>query len=178
MIEIEFDNLDDDVKALLGVSPPFRFEAREPNDFYISIDVPGPCAQVDLAQAWEIAQLDARACQLTLEHDHSFEATLRVYRNNLSWLRFWSVRFPDAEWRQRFELELGARRIGLDGLRRKARATASPMLAKVHLVRVRVVEVAQSTNLDRNHQHHQPGRCLRAEIPWPNMGQTSQDENS
>ena len=140
----EFDELDDDLKALLAVSdqlrteeqmareiilnaidpiialgPPFRFEEREPNDFYISIDVPHPSAKVDLAQAWQVAQLDARACQLTLEHDHSFEATLRVYRNNLSWLRFWSVRFPDAEWRQRFELELGARRIGLDGLRRK-----------------------------------------------------------
>jgi hypothetical protein len=146
--QFEFDALDDDLKALLSVSdqlqteeqmareiilnaidpiiafgPRFRFEEREPNDFYISIDVPGPCDQVDLAKALEVAQLDARACKLTLQYDHLFEATLRVYCNTISWLRFLSVRFPNAEWRERFERELEARRIGLDGLRRKARAT-------------------------------------------------------
>jgi hypothetical protein len=146
-VEVEWDELDDDVKALLGVSdllrteeqmardiilgaidpviafgPRFRFEEREPDDFYISIDVPGPCDQVDLAKAWEVARLDAEACRLTLEYDDGLGATLRVYCNNLSWLKFWSVRFPDGEWRRRFELELEARRIGLDGLGRKARA--------------------------------------------------------
>jgi hypothetical protein len=95
--QFEFDALDDDLKALLSVSdqlrteeqmareiilnaidpviafgPRFRFEEREPDDFYISIDVPGPCDQVDLAKALEVAQLDAKACQLTLEEDHSF----------------------------------------------------------------------------------------------------------
>jgi hypothetical protein len=145
--EFEFDALDDDLRALLGVSDqlrteeqmareiilnaidpiialgdPFRFEKREHNDFYISIDVPEPWAQVDLAKAWEVARLDAEACRLTLEYDHSLEATLRVYRNTICWLRFWSIRWPNAEWRERFELELEARRIGLDGLRRKARA--------------------------------------------------------
>jgi hypothetical protein len=146
--QFEFDALDDDLKALLSVSDqlrteeqmgreiilnaidpiialgdPFRFERREPDDFYISIDVPGPCDQVDLAKALEVAQLDARACKLTLQYDHSLEATLRVYRNTISWLKFLSVRFPDADLRRRLELELEARRIGLDGLRRKARAT-------------------------------------------------------
>jgi hypothetical protein len=144
--QFEFDELDDDLKALIAVSdqlrteeqmvreiilnaidaiialgPRFRFEEREPSDFYISIDVAGPCAQVDLALAWEVAQLDARACQLTLEHDDGRDATLRVYRNTIAWLRFLSVRFPDAEWRQRFELELEARRSGLEELKSKAR---------------------------------------------------------
>jgi hypothetical protein len=146
MIEVSWDDLDEDVKALLGVSdllrteeeimreiilgaidpivasgPPFRFEPREPNQFYISIDVPHPFAQVDLAQAWQVAQQDARACQLTLEYDHSLEATLNVYRNNISWLRFFSVRFPNAEWRERFEMELQARVEGLNRLREKAK---------------------------------------------------------
>jgi hypothetical protein len=146
--QFEFDALDDDLKALLCVSDqlrteeqmareiilnaidpiialgdPFRFERRELDDFYISIDVPEPWAQVDLAKAWAVAQLDAEACRLTLEYDHSLEATLRVYCNTICWLRFWSIRWPNADWRQRFELELEARRIGLDGLRREARAT-------------------------------------------------------
>jgi hypothetical protein len=79
--QFEFDALDDDLKALLSVSDqlrteeqmareiilnaidpiialgdPFRFERREPDDFYISIDVPGPCDQVDLAEALEVLQ--------------------------------------------------------------------------------------------------------------------------
>jgi hypothetical protein len=144
--QFEFDALDDNIKALLGASDqlrteeqmareiilnaidpiialgePFRFEERDPDDFYISIDVPGPCAQVDLGKAWQVARLDAEACRLTLEHDHSLEATLRVYRNTIGWLRFWSVRWPNAEWRKRFERELRVREEGLDRLRDKAK---------------------------------------------------------
>jgi hypothetical protein len=144
--QFEFDALDDDLKALLSVSDqlrteeqmareiilnaidpiialgdPFRFERREPDDFYIGIDVPEPWAQVDLAKAWEVARLDAEACRLTLEHDHSLEATLRVYRNTIGWLRFWSVRWPNREWRERFERELQERERGLDRLRDKAK---------------------------------------------------------
>jgi hypothetical protein len=147
MIEIDFDDLDEDVKALLGVSdllrteeqimreiilgaidpivasgPPFRFEEREPNEFYISIDVPHPFAQVDLAQAWQVARLDAEACRVTLEHDDTLDGTMRVYANTIAWLRFWSVRFPNAEWRQKFEMELQARAVGLEELKKKARA--------------------------------------------------------
>jgi hypothetical protein len=142
----EFDALDDDLKALLRASDqlrteeqmkreiilnaidpiialgdPFRFEEREPDDFYISIDVPEPWAQVDLAKAWEVARLDAEACRLVLEQDHSLEATLRVYRNTIGWLRFWSVRWPNTEWRERFEQELQARERGLDRLREKTK---------------------------------------------------------
>jgi hypothetical protein len=97
--QFEFDALDDDLKALLcgsdqlrtekemareiilnaidpiiALGAPFRFEEREPNDFYISIDVPAPWAQVDLAIAWEVAQQDARACQLTLLYPHLTDA--------------------------------------------------------------------------------------------------------
>jgi hypothetical protein len=147
MIEISFEDLDDDVKDLLVVSdllrteeqivremileaidpiiptgPLFLFEPREPSEFYISIDVPSPSARVDLAQALEVARLDAVACRLTLEQDHSLEGTIRVYANTIAWLKFLSVRYPNADWRQRFEFELQVRGIGLDRLRRKARA--------------------------------------------------------
>src|SRR2546425_1128936 len=95
--QFEFDELDDDLKALLGVSDqlrteeqmareiilnaidpiialgePFRFEERDPDDFYISIDVPGPCAQVDLGKAWQVARLDAEACRVTLERSGGY----------------------------------------------------------------------------------------------------------
>jgi hypothetical protein len=144
--QFEFDELDEDLKALLGVcdqlrteeqmareiilnaidpiialGEPFRFEEREPDDFYISNDVPEPCAQVDLALAWQVAQLDARACGLLLEEDYSLEAALEVFRNTIAWLRFWSMRFPNVEWRERFERELEARKEGLNRLRDKAK---------------------------------------------------------
>jgi hypothetical protein len=145
--QFEFDALDDDLKALLcgsdqlrteeqmareiilnaidpiiALGDQFRFEEREHNDCYIGIDVPDPWAQVDLARAWEVARLDAEACRLTLEQDHSLEATLRVYRNTIGWLRFWSVRWPNTEWRERFERELRLREEGLDRLREKAKS--------------------------------------------------------
>jgi hypothetical protein len=143
MIEIEWDELDEDVKALLEVSdqlrteeqmareiildaidpviamgPRFRFEEREPDEIG---DVPGPCDQVDLGEAWEVARLDAEACRLILQYDDGLEATLRVYANTIAWLRFWSVRFPNVEWRERFELELEVRKEGLNRLRERAR---------------------------------------------------------
>jgi hypothetical protein len=141
VISVEFDELDDDVKSLLCVSdllrteeqmmreiilnaidpliasgPRFSFEDREPIGA-----VPHPCAQVDLGEAWETARVDAEACRDLLEEDNSIEATLRVYRNTIGWLRFWSLRFPNAEWREQFEMELQARQVGLERLRKKAR---------------------------------------------------------
>src|SRR5262245_36927678 len=128
MMRIEFDELDDDLKALLDVSGllvteeqmkrqiilgaidpiiatgrHFSFEDREP------LEMPHPCAQVDLAEAWEVARIDAEACRDLLEDDDGLEATLRAYRNTIGWLRFWSFRFPNADWREQFERELEVR---------------------------------------------------------------------
>jgi hypothetical protein len=129
MIEIPWDELDDDLKSLLRASdllvaeeqmmreivlgaidpliasgPSFSFEDRDP------LEVPHPCAQVDLAVAWEVARIDAEACRDLLQEDNSLEGTLRVYANTIAWLRFWSVRFPNGEWRELFERELSLRR--------------------------------------------------------------------
>jgi hypothetical protein len=141
--QFEFDALDDDLKALLCVSDqlrteeqmareiilnaidpiialgePFRFEEREPNKIG---EVPKPWAQVDLAEAWEVAQVDAEACRVLLEEGHSIETTLSVYRNTIGWLRFWSVRCPNREWRERFERELRLREKVLNRLRDRAK---------------------------------------------------------
>jgi hypothetical protein len=45
---------------------PFEFEDRPGDEFYVSAEVPGIGAQVDLAEAWRISKLDAAAVKLTL----------------------------------------------------------------------------------------------------------------
>jgi hypothetical protein len=103
---------------------PFIFPRPAPGslpDFcWISPTVPDPYARVDLFEALNVAERDARACQMTLEYDNSTEAVLGVYRNTISWLRFWCVRFSKPEWRTRFAKELEAREEGLAELRAKA----------------------------------------------------------
>jgi hypothetical protein len=150
IIEIN-GNLDDDVEELLRVSgklrteeqlmrkalldaidpvmplgPEFEFEARPDEEGWISLEVPDSGSRVDLAIAWRVAQLDARACRLVLERDHSPEATLRVYRNTVDWLRFWSWRHPNDQWREQFERQLSERRAGLQELKERAKYQFRP----------------------------------------------------
>jgi hypothetical protein len=139
-IDVDWDTLAEDLKALLSVSgrllseeqmareiilgaidpiiasgPRFSFEDRDP------FDVPHPCAQVDLAKAWSEAQADAEACRDLLETDDGLQATLIVYRNTIQWLEFWSLRFPNPERREQFERQLRVRKAGLNGLKEKAK---------------------------------------------------------
>jgi hypothetical protein len=140
MIEISWDDLDDDLKDLLVVSdvweqpmardiildaidplpiaalgPSFSFDDREP------LEVPHPCATVDLAEAWSEAQIDAVACRDLLEEDCSLEAAMRAYRNTIRWLRFWSLRHPSELWREGFEIQLSIRERDLRSLKDKAK---------------------------------------------------------
>lgn len=112
------------IDPVIPLGDPFEFEQRE-GEFCISLEVPDSGAQVDLIIAWEVAKQDAQAVAWTLEHDHSLAATLRCYRNNLQWLRFWSRRFPGDEWRKEFGKELEKLEEGLEALRVKARLTAN-----------------------------------------------------
>ena len=145
VIEIDCDGLDPDVLELLSISgklrtreelmrklvldaidpaiplgPQFEFEGRPDDPMYLSLEVPDSNAQVDLAQAWTIAQLDAQAASLVLNRDNSLAATIRVYSNQLRWLAFWAWRFPNDLWRRKFEAELIERQAGLNELRMKA----------------------------------------------------------
>ena len=138
MLEISWDELDDDVKSLLSISgvwdqpmardiilnaidplpmtslgPSFCFDDRSP------LEVPHPCATVDLARAWSEAQIDAEACRDLLEEDCG--AALIVYRNTIRWLRFWSLRHPNEMWREGFERQLEVRERGLRRLKDKAK---------------------------------------------------------
>src|SRR5262249_42932790 len=99
---------------------PFDFPQGHWPDWWVSPNVPASNAKVDLFEALSVTGKDARACEMVLERDHSMEATLRVYRNTICWLRFWSIRAPQAEWRARFARELEAREEGLAELRAKA----------------------------------------------------------
>jgi hypothetical protein len=98
----------------------FRFSERK-GDFFISPNVPGPFDRTDLAIAWQIAQADAKACRLVLEHDYTLDGALRVYRNTIGWLRFWSVRFPNEQRRALFAEQLTVREMDLAALKAKAR---------------------------------------------------------
>jgi hypothetical protein len=106
-----------------------------PNFCWLSPRVPAPNARVDLLEAWDVAQRDARACRATLECDGSIEAALRVYLNTVAWVRFWSVRFPNAEWRAAFAQELEAREEALTELKagafRKGKFEVVEALGKV-----------------------------------------------
>jgi len=102
---------------------PFVFPRPEPGslpDFcWISPEVPGPYAKVDLHEALRVAERDASASQTTLEWDNSTEAILRVYGNTIAWLRFWSIRAPQEERLAGFVRELKTREKGLAKLRSK-----------------------------------------------------------
>jgi hypothetical protein len=110
----------DAIDPMIAGGPEFEFEDRPRDERWISLEVPDSSAKVDLAVAWRVAQLDARACALVLERDHSLQATLRVYKNSLDWLRFWSWRHPNDRWRSVFERQLRDRRAGLEALRSEA----------------------------------------------------------
>jgi hypothetical protein len=107
------------IDPIIPTGDLFKFGERGTDG--ISADVPGPWDRVDLARAWQVAQADAKACRLVLKRDGSLEAAFRVYRNTIGWLRFWSVRFPNEEWRAIFAEQLEGRVAGLAALKAKAR---------------------------------------------------------
>ena len=114
----------DAIDPAIPMGREFEFEPRPHNDpMYLSLEVPDSGAQVDLAHAWTIAQLDAQASARILDRDDSLAATVRVYINQLRWLAFWAWRFPNEVWRQKFETQLMERQAGLNELRLKAQLT-------------------------------------------------------
>jgi hypothetical protein len=110
-----------EIDPIIPLGPEFEFEERPDEEDYISLEVPDSGARVDLAVAWQVAQLDAPACTIILERDHSLAASLRVYKNTIGWLSFWATRHPNDKWRARFEQQLEDRKAGLEALKEKAK---------------------------------------------------------
>src|SRR5262245_368650 len=70
------------------------------------LDVPPPDAKVNLADAWQETERQAKACEMLLEGE--VDKAVVVLKNSIEWLEFWSVRAPTPEYREMFA----------DGLRR------------------------------------------------------------
>ena len=115
------------IDPLKKLGARFEFEARPNDEFYLSLETP-PCdAEVDLVVAWKVSQLDAIASSKILDRNNSTTSEIiSALRNLIGWLEFWSVRYPDSLWRERFALQLSERRAGLQQLKLKARYQIRP----------------------------------------------------
>ena len=71
-------------------------------------DVPEPHANCNNQEAWKVAQRHARKVKELLENNPTLATLLRCQWNIASWLRYWSVRFPDSDFREKFAAELAA----------------------------------------------------------------------
>ena len=71
-------------------------------------DVPEPRANCNNQEAWKMAQRHARRVKELLESNPTLATLLLVQWNIASWLRYWSVRFPDPDFREKFAAELTA----------------------------------------------------------------------
>jgi hypothetical protein len=87
---------------------------------WISPLVPAPDANCDVIEALNRWKRDCDACKHVLENDDSIEATVKVLRNTICWLKFWQVRARTAELRGWYAKLLEERLAGLAQLREKA----------------------------------------------------------
>jgi len=88
---------------------PFVFGQREAifadADFYVVVaNVPKPHAQVDLLVAWReyVNDLRSRSAIRASGRELSFMQRWRLFLNGYDWVRFWSVRHPEAQSRAAF----------------------------------------------------------------------------
>ena len=81
--------------------PPYRFWGGVDLS-----DVPEPRANCNNQEAWKVAQRHARRVKELLENNPTLATLLLVQWNIASWLRYWSVRFPDPDFREKFAREL------------------------------------------------------------------------
>lgn len=64
------------------------------------LDVPPPDAKVDLREAWQETERQARTCQMLLSGE--VDRAVVVLKNSIQWMEFWSVRAPTPEYREMF----------------------------------------------------------------------------
>jgi hypothetical protein len=89
-----------DLDPIRAEGPEFVWpRSNEPDLWWISPLVPASTANVCVIEALNRWMNDTKNCQWLLEHDDTVEATVRVFRNTISWLKFWSVRARSVELR-------------------------------------------------------------------------------
>jgi len=71
-------------------------------------DVPEPTANCDIKLAWMVARKHAQKVVELLGSNPSLVTVMVCQENIERCCRFWSVRFPDPEWREKFAAELAA----------------------------------------------------------------------
>jgi len=64
------------------------------------LEVPPPDAKVNLAEAWQETERQAKTCQILLEGE--VDRAVVVLKNSIQWLEFWSARAPTEELREMF----------------------------------------------------------------------------
>jgi hypothetical protein len=82
-------------------------------------DVPEPRANCNIREAWEMAQRHSTKVKELLEDNPSLLTLLVCQRNIMLWCRFWAVRFPLAEWRDKFAGELEAAELDIAKVQRR-----------------------------------------------------------
>lgn len=72
-------------------------------DYFEHRKVPAPYANVDLIVAWDQTQTDAEIGRYLLDNHPSKAVAAAVIKNTIDWCRFWAVRHPISEGRERFK---------------------------------------------------------------------------
>ncbi|MCA1513639.1 hypothetical protein [Bradyrhizobium sp. NBAIM01] len=75
-------------------------------DYFVSANVPGPEAVVDIFEARAVWTADVKFASVLLDIYHSRDLAKDVLANTLAWSRFWAVRFPTSEGRVKFKAVL------------------------------------------------------------------------
>jgi hypothetical protein len=121
-----------DLDPIKADSAPFIWpKPPEPDFWWINPSVRAPDGNVCVIEALNHWMTDTDACKRVLDVDDSIEATVRVLRNTISWLKFWSVRARTPELRGWYSDQLKLRLAGLTQLREKALRTTKVGLVGV-----------------------------------------------
>jgi len=118
---------------------PFVFGQREAifadADFCVVVaNVPEPHARVDLRAAWReyVNDLRSRSAIRASGRELSFIRRWRLFLNGYDWVRFWSVRHPEAQSRAAFAEAL--KQIDMTGRQVVEEANARLREAGIHLL--------------------------------------------
>jgi hypothetical protein len=121
-----------DLDPIKAEGPEFIWpKPPEPDFWWINPSVPAPDANVCVVEALNHWMTDTDACKRVLDVDDSIEATVRVLRNTICWLKFWSVRARTAELRGWYSNQLELRLAGLTQLREKAFAKGNDAIMQL-----------------------------------------------